>query len=267
MFPRTQPVPPAAPPCPEQSHHPNPQLGGRGPALRQRALIEILAHSHDALLQVHVPGVDRVPCEAAGSDEATQSLRGASAGAGAVVDVHQGTRAQAVGRECPVRALGVAGVRGVVLPQVEALAHVCYGVDGVHSAFALFMTSASPSDVVLGLTAGCDHRRFCILLNASALVETCCRIWRCSCREYAPYLRTGNCMFLQWDLAFKGAVCGFFENVAEKRAKACAKKIWDSDAVRGYAIYMNALCRMCTRVVKCWIHSHECRRRPTMIAY
>jgi len=79
-----------------------------------------------AVPQVHVPGVDRVPREVAGGDEAMQSLRSP----GAVVDVHQGTRVQTVGRECPVRALGVAGVRGVVLPQVEALAHVCYDVHG-----------------------------------------------------------------------------------------------------------------------------------------
>lgn len=94
--------------------------------------------------QVHVPGADRVPREVAGGDEATRSLRGP----GAVVDVHQGTRAQTVGRECPVRALGVAGVRGVVLPRVEALAHVCYGVHSAQRFRALFMTSALPSDVV-----------------------------------------------------------------------------------------------------------------------
>jgi hypothetical protein len=135
IFPRTKPIPPTAPLCPEQSHHPNPQLGGRGPALHQRALIEILAHSHDALLQVrgpkalHVvrldpsspiwlwatgprPGVNRVPREAAGSDEATQSLRGA----GAVVGEYPGTRAWRCRK-----------------------------------------------GLLLGLTAGCDHRRFCIL--------------------------------------------------------------------------------------------------------
>ena len=26
------------------------------------------------------------------------------------------------------------------------------------------------------------------------------------------------CFCIEWDLAFKGAVCGFFENVVEKRA-------------------------------------------------
>lgn len=83
------------------------------------------------------------------------------------------------------------------------------------------------------------------------------------------------CFCIEWDLAFKGAVCGFFENVAEKRAndiipspqrdsrvaqKACAKQIWDSNAVRGYAIYENVFCLMRIKVVKCWIHPHECCR-------
>ena len=99
---------------PEQSHHPNSQLGGRNTALCRRALIEILARSHDALLQVRGPKVlhtvrldpdpahhrrpsvavvhrsrSQVSIECSVRPPAvklTQPLRGA----GAVVDVHQG---------------------------------------------------------------------------------------------------------------------------------------------------------------------------------